>query len=240
MRVTSRTPWPARPSATSGASARRAATAADVTCGACETSATARSCSAGSTSTALAPHSAISARTAASASAPVFGVGQIAHGRPRKRSARAAAGPEDSRPASGWDGTYAPRSQPSSSAAASGATFTLATSVQTRATPRRWMSATVAATWSGGTATTARSTGSPSFHGRPAPRSAAIETAAGSRSASSTSTPRSRSASATDVPISPVPATPTRRGSASISRLHVTGAALHCAMSSRRACAPRR
>ena len=57
MRVTSRTPCPARPSAAFGASTNRRAMRLETTCGTWETSATPRSCSSGVISTRVAPRS---------------------------------------------------------------------------------------------------------------------------------------------------------------------------------------
>src|SRR5215472_11605355 len=215
--VTSRSPGPARASASAGAPASRAAAAAATTCGACETSATNRSWSAALSRTGSARQALASAVTAATAPGWLSSRGQITHGRPRNRSALAAAGPERSRPARGWPGTKAPRSHPSSRAAARGEHFTLATSVYQRARPAAWADSSAGATAAGGTASTARSArgAPPGARGPapgstvPAPKSAASRAEAWSSSVSQTATPRPRSASAMDVPISPVPITAT-------------------------------
>jgi hypothetical protein len=99
--VTSRSPCPASASAPGAASSSRAAIAAATTCGACETSATHWSCSAGPTCTGSAPQALDSPVTRETALASFSGSGQITHARPRNRSPRAAAGPERSRPDSG-------------------------------------------------------------------------------------------------------------------------------------------
>ena len=57
MRVVSRTPCPARRSEPSGASTKRPASRLATSCGTCETSATARSCSSGVISIGVAPRS---------------------------------------------------------------------------------------------------------------------------------------------------------------------------------------
>ena len=79
--------------------------AAATRCGACETSATQRSWAAASVRIGTAPHSRTRAVTAAMACSDVSGAGHSAQVRPRNRSARAAAGPCFSRPASGCPGT---------------------------------------------------------------------------------------------------------------------------------------
>ena len=90
-----------------------------------------------SVTTGSAPHAVTIAVTAATAAPDVSGAGHSAQARPRKRSARAAAGPDRSRPASGCPGTYREMSQPASRARASGSAFTLATSVYQWARPAR-------------------------------------------------------------------------------------------------------
>ncbi len=135
IRVTSRSPWPARDRAPSLASASRAAMAADSTCGACETRATHRSCSATLTSAGSAPQVRARAPIAVRPSAGTGGPGQMTQGRPRNRSARAAAGPDRSRPDSGCPGTNVAMSQPAALACRTGRAFTLATSVYQRASP---------------------------------------------------------------------------------------------------------
>ena len=89
--VTSRSPCPARSSASRGAASRRAAMAAATRCGACEISATHRSWAAGSVRTGTAPHARTRAVTACRAASEVSGSGHRAQVRPRNRSARAAA-----------------------------------------------------------------------------------------------------------------------------------------------------
>ena len=72
---------------------------------ACEMSATQRSCPAGSMRTGTAPHTRTNSVTVSVARLVVSGSGHSAQVRPRNRSARAAAGPCFSRPASGCPGT---------------------------------------------------------------------------------------------------------------------------------------
>src|SRR5207248_915941 len=81
-----------------GGLASRAAIAAATTCGAWETSATQRSCSAAVAVTGSAPQARASAVTAVTAPGRVSWTGHSTQGRPRNRSALAAAGPERSRP----------------------------------------------------------------------------------------------------------------------------------------------
>src|SRR5690625_4753591 len=191
----------------------RAATMEATTCGAWETSATARSWALASRTKGSAPHRWATSVTAAIAPGSALPVGHSAQARPRNRSARAAPGPCFSLPPMGCPGMNVARSQPNSSAPSTTRTLTLETSVYTWATPRSCSSCSTWGTTSGGAATTATSAGgssAASSRGLPAPRSRAIRIDALSGSDSRTSTPRLRSASATDVPTSPVPTTATR------------------------------
>ncbi len=79
--------------------------AAATRCGACEMSATQRSWAAASARTGTAPHVLTRVMTVATACSEVSAAGHSAQVRPRNRSARAAAGPCFSRPASGCPGT---------------------------------------------------------------------------------------------------------------------------------------
>src|ERR1700722_17634372 len=135
--------------------------AADSTCGACDTRATQRSCSAALTWAGSAPQTRARASIAASPADRTGGSGQITQGRPRNRSARAAAGPERSRPDSGCPGTNEAMSQPAVRACLTGSDFTLATSVYQRASPAAWARARAGATACGGTASTTTSAGPP-------------------------------------------------------------------------------
>lgn len=102
---------------------------------------------------------------------------------------------------------YRVRSQLRSAISRSGCSLTLATSVYPSASPSDCTWRSVSAIRAGGTASTARSTGSGGVASWPAPIAAAVRTAVLSRSRRYTVTPREASASATDVPISPVPTT---------------------------------
>src|SRR5690625_4725242 len=210
MRVTSRSPWPASESAASGASTRREATSDAASCGTWETTATASSCSCGSRTTGRAPRSRASPRTAAVAAGSASSRVAMTHGRPAKRSASAAAAPDRSRPAIGWEPTYRPRcaaSAPSETSAAMTA-LTLATSVTTASGWRSSSSTTTGPAMSGGVATTTSAgSGLSAATGSPAPMSRARARADGEVSDSSTRTPRPVSPRAMLVPSSPVPTT---------------------------------
>ena len=91
--------------------------------------------------------------TASTAASSAPGCGVITHGRSSMRSARAAAGPDTSRPAIGWPPTYREASTPAATSARWIGTFTEATSVTTAPGNRRSASATAAAVTAGGTAT---------------------------------------------------------------------------------------
>jgi len=105
IRVTSRTPCPARPSASAGRSASRVAVSDATSCGTWETAATAASCSAASSTTGSEPTAIASRRTAATAPASADSCGQITQVRPWYRSESAAAAPLRSRPAMGCEPT---------------------------------------------------------------------------------------------------------------------------------------
>ena len=205
-RVTSRRPCPVSASAASSPSASRAATSEAATCGTCETSATAESWASASSSTATAPQRPIRARTRANerSSAPAA---DTAHGRPWNRSARAAPGPDRSRPAIGWVPTKCGAGPTVAATSRSTPCLTAAVSTTVAATLPASSPLTTSAVADGLTATIARSTCAPGGSTVPAPSWAACRAAVGSRSVRCTRTSCARRARAIDVPIRPVPTT---------------------------------
>ncbi len=128
MRVTSLIPWPHRRTAVSSASSSLAATIEEISWGVWETRATARSWASASMTTGTALQSATSSRARLRTSVSVSLVGVSTQGRPSKRSAVAARGPERSLPAMGCVPMYGARSTPSASSSRRGPPLTLATS----------------------------------------------------------------------------------------------------------------
>ncbi len=102
IRVVSRSPCPARPSACSEGSSRVVASRLEITCGTWETCATAVSCAAASSTIGTEPISVARPFSTLTASGSVSSWGTTTKGRPWNRSARAAITPETSRPAIGW------------------------------------------------------------------------------------------------------------------------------------------
>ena len=101
IRVMSRRPWPAIETAASELSSSRAASSEASTCGVCEMTATAWSCSSAGITTGSARAARTNSCTASSVSGAAAACAAITQGRSSMRSARAAAGPDSSRPAIG-------------------------------------------------------------------------------------------------------------------------------------------
>ena len=206
IRVTSRTPCPARPIACSLRCSSRAATSEAATCGTCETAATATSWSSGLRVVTAAPTARARRPTSSVARESACSWGQSTQARPSKRSARPLIAPDRSRPAIGWEPTYRSSGTPALTRSARITCLTEVTSVTTASGHRSRASRTRPGVTSGGAATTT-TPGATSPVIRPAPRSRASATEVSDWSARETSTSTARSASPMLVPMSPVPMT---------------------------------